>query len=51
VIEKATSYVDLREKLLEAYKNRLDATQFARLMEKTLILAELNGRYAIAEDL
>ena len=50
IIETAEDYPSMREKLADAYGD-IDPEDFARVMEKALILTELAGRYAVNKDL
>lgn len=50
VIETSTDYTDLRVRLRQAYAD-MDPGPFAELMEKALILGELDGQHATLEDL
>ena len=50
VVKSATSYQDLRAKLLKAY-GKMDPSRFARLMDKCLVLADHAGRHSVLEDL
>ncbi len=49
-IAAATDYDDLRTRLLARYKT-MDAGPLTELVEKATLLAELNGRFRVLEDL
>jgi len=48
-VNQATSYEDLKKRLLSIYSGD-DRSQLADLMEKALVLAELEGRHAVLEE-
>ena len=49
IIGEATSYEDLRQRLVLAYRD-MDPSKLARLMERCLVLASLSGRHAVNEE-
>ena len=51
LIEQAQDYDDLRQKLVALYRDRMDAEALSRLIEKTTLLAHLDGRWSVLEDL
>lgn len=48
-VNQATSYEDLKKRLLSIYSGD-DRSKLADLMEKALVLAELEGRHAVLEE-
>lgn len=48
-VNQATSYEDLKKRLLTIYSGE-DRSKLADLMEKALMLAELEGRHAVLEE-
>ena len=50
IIESADDYPEMRSRLAEAYAD-IDPAEFAKVVEKALILSELAGRYAVLKDL
>lgn len=48
-VNAATDYEDLRSRLKKAYK-AMSANALAEAIRKAVILADLNGRYAVLED-
>jgi phage gp29-like protein len=49
-IEAAEDYEDLRKRIRKRYR-KLDAQELAEVMEKAFLLAELDGQWAVREDL
>ena len=49
LVREATSYEDIRRLLVARYRE-MDPSKLARLMERCLVLASLNGRNAVEEE-
>lgn len=50
VVRTAKSYTDMRAALLSMYR-KLDAAALSRVIERALVLAKLDGRLSVLEDL
>jgi phage gp29-like protein len=51
VVDKASSFEELRHRVVEHYKNRMNAKELAAVVEKVQIMAHLSGRWGALEQL
>lgn len=49
-ISAATSYDDLRERIVRRYRDTMDPKELAELVQRTRLMANLAGRLAIAKE-